>query len=1176
MSETPLLHPPSDGKSYVALEIIWYAIEFKVTSKVANAIDAMKEYGPSKAKVNRLIKENTEETDAWEAKYTMKMIAQLLHYLEVGSTDWVQKVTQIANAQHGPSVATICKHFGGKPAYDYEGNWMFQAIESTSTSPKAVPLKCSTVCVADPDKANIVSPTYQSDREMASSQLNCQPQQYIDVQINIHSEVDKENTAPNIRRRTDDEDEEEDHDDALPQTFITERTGLDGIFTIMVKDATDRKTAKQFLPLKKPRKADISDNKDSRNRWIKRNSNQLKLLLERIMPDGIESGLKDAVVSKFASEHGLFVAEKKKLKLSIENIVAMRDIVGGGTNMMCRIKSSFDKYLPDARGLVFPSCIKARLGEFDKTDNEEHISCLHQCIISSTDNTTKTALRNHTALKFPCHVIERICELAILEDVLEESETFMNSNFSNMLLFSWNCDKGGKVLPLTIKLLNRIFGNSMKYTFPIALTEGPLRECYANLNETTFNEKYPTKIFLQRLTDDHLFMLTVTVGSSQCQCFAFLPIPSHEVCTIRSIGVEILEEKTVESAVLFDEEDETELSPPKVEIPLEEDKIGVRLIVSDDDASTIVGMELVVRGLVKYTHEFRKVMKIGDDSPKARLQQIQGHAPNDMKMGQFVNGVCSNSCLSPCLCCTCPREEWDLKRVPKRVYVRMVERGIDVGRYSIQDCPKREGDMSTAACHGRWAESTFHGDVILTEGHERHLKIKCASTNSPPLVCLHYLKNLISDPMHVGGGLANRMFEEMMKRIRELEKDEEFMANARQILTEIEEMIAKLKLTSEDDTQLLAPHHDESKKLRRRLLKILREMEDLALSDDDDDESHDEKMAELKLAYDEMYKKIESHAEDSNYAHLCQLRTGLIDMLDCLQKAMRPSSKRPGGPLEFCFVRAREVFGGNYMPDHGGNEQTTNIAMNSLEHFDQIADICRGAYPESHPLFEEIDKMFTRFQELAKPTLELTKLLKSQKKTSALKFLDTLIDFHVKWEEVFPGVPVFNKYHSLLSHYIQHVDLYEFIGRSSGEGHEAFHAMLARLRKTCCNMSSYDQSNKTFWSRVCAILKPGVSESFALFTEMSTGTKRGKYDISERRSKLQDSTKCSVSVFDSSTVTVDGEEFVLMATGNARIPMRYKDYFLYFKFGIAEDKWMQPFRNSNKLSDTKLEAAKYA
>ena len=131
MSKTPLLHPPSDGKSYSALEIIWYAIELKVTAKVVNAIGAMKDYGPSKATVNRIIKENTEETGAWEVKYTMEVIAPLLHNLEVGSTDWIHKVTQIANAQHGPTVAAICRHFGGKPAYDYEGDWIFQAMEST-------------------------------------------------------------------------------------------------------------------------------------------------------------------------------------------------------------------------------------------------------------------------------------------------------------------------------------------------------------------------------------------------------------------------------------------------------------------------------------------------------------------------------------------------------------------------------------------------------------------------------------------------------------------------------------------------------------------------------------------------------------------------------------------------------------------------------------------------------------------------------------------------------------------------------------------------------------------------------------------------------------------------------------------------------------------------------------
>jgi hypothetical protein len=87
--------------------------------------------------------------------------------------------------------------------------------------------------------------------------------------------------------------------------------------------------------------------------------------------------------------------------------------------------------------------------------------------------------------------------------------------------------------------------------------------------------------------------------------------------------------------------------------------------------------------------------------------------------------------------------------------------------------------------------------------------------------------------------------------------------------------------------------------------------------------------------------------------------------------------------------------------------------------------------------------------------------------------------------------------------------------------------------------------------------------------------KRGKYNILVKKSKLQDSTNFSVSVFDSSTITVDGEEFVRATTGNARIPAEYKDPFIFFKFGRAEDQWMEPFRNSKQLSDTKLEAAKY-
>ena len=114
--------------------------------------------------------------------------------------------------------------------------------------------------------------------------------------------------------------------------------------------------------------------------------------------------------------------------------------------------------------------------------------------------------------------------------------------------------------------------------------------------------------------------------------------------------------------------------------------------------------------------------------------------------------------------------------------------------------------------------------------------------------------------------------------------------------------------------------------------------------------------------------------------------------------------------------------------------------------------------------------MFTEFQEVAKATLELMKLLKSQKKQSPEIFLDKLIDFLIKWQETFPDVPVFNKLHLMMTHYIEHVEMYEMIGRASGESHESVHAWLAELRKTCCNMPSYDQANETFWSVCRAIL----------------------------------------------------------------------------------------------------------
>lgn len=355
------------------------------------------------------------------------------------------------------------------------------------------------------------------------------------------------------------------------------------------------------------------------------------------------------------------------------------------------------------------------------------------------------------------------------------------------------------------------------------------------------------------------------------------------------------------------------------------------------------------------------------------------------------------------------------------------------------------------------------------------------------------------------------------------------------------------------------------------------ELKDQA-SDEDDETSRaalDEQLEELKRVHAELHQQIQSHARDTNYAHYCQLRMGLIEFLDALDKFLRPSSKKPHGPLEFLFNKAIGTFGGNYMPDHGGLEQTNGIALNSLEQFDQVAIICRGAYPESHDLHTQIDGMFTQFQKLAKSTLELMRLMKSQKKLSPRVFLDTLIDFIIDWQKTFPDTSVFNKLHLLLIHYADHVDMFEMCGRVSGEAHESVHAQLAILRKSYCNMSSYQQQNKTFWARAFATLKSGVAESKAQYTKLATGTKRGNYDLTEKKSKLLDQSEFSVSIFDNLPETVDGEDFLLLSRGG-RIPSDYKDDFVYVRHGRAQEKWMEQFRNSGRLSNAKVEAAKYA
>ena len=96
------------------------------------------------------------------------------------------------------------------------------------------------------------------------------------------------------------------------------------------------------------------------------------------------------------------------------------------------------------------------------------------------------------------------------------SETWMKIVYKEKIVVTYNIDKGGDDITVSVRLVNRKAGNSMKHTMPIASVGGPVSECYENKKVTIFNDNYPTGRILQEWENDSHFVLNVISSRRQC------------------------------------------------------------------------------------------------------------------------------------------------------------------------------------------------------------------------------------------------------------------------------------------------------------------------------------------------------------------------------------------------------------------------------------------------------------------------------------------------------------------------------------------------------------------------------------------------------------------------------------------------------------------------------------
>ena len=177
--------------------------------------------------------------------------------------------------------------------------------------------------------------------------------------------------------------------------------------------------------------------------------------------------------------------------------------------------------------------------------------------------------------------------------------------------------------------------------------EGPVAESYDNEIIMIGNPAYLTRETIQHLADDYLFVLIFTAkkGSKHiCACSMFLPVATPDQLTPRKFDVTYQPLALKESIVQFDGNVDVTYEmenntcqnglPLEIVIPLDQIRIDVQLIDANENASVMVGYQVMIEVVVIVTHKLYHPFQLGNiESAEVRVscKQISGHLSNDNK-----------------------------------------------------------------------------------------------------------------------------------------------------------------------------------------------------------------------------------------------------------------------------------------------------------------------------------------------------------------------------------------------------------------------------------------------------------------------------------------------------------------------------------------------------------------
>ena len=370
---------------------------------------------------------------------------------------------------------------------------------------------------------------------------------------------------------------------------------------------------------------------------------------------------------------------------------------------------------------------------------------------------------------------------------------------------------------------------------------------------------------------------------------------------------------------------------------------------------------------------------------RVHIQQVMGFPAHDGKQYSQLSGNIGCSSLFPCPGCGRERKDFDLYNVI--LWKRYRDREVQAGRNDPGECKwkppiKRVGEKCSLRCAEVYSERTNKGSRKLSKPVERKLNCDVLSVYNKPHLVEPWWK-FCADPLHDSQGTIYHIFKHIRRYCREIDLNQPFYLRVKQAHDEVVDELKTLALTNRNGSSVVAGLHRESTAIENRINKKLESamacvaerdekltelesiqnksdedsddesvevVEDADDSDDDDSVFEDVRLSDtvrtealqeevqtlnlkinqLHLEADELLEEARKHSDETKYGHYILLHKGLVEFESALKKFLATKCKRPRGLLEFVFNKAIELFGGEFMQEHSGFEQTNKNAMVSL------------------------------------------------------------------------------------------------------------------------------------------------------------------------------------------------------------------------------------------------------